>query len=87
MKSLVTILTFIGIMSIMLGYVNQIGKCPPPPIEYRFVPRTFQEEQENPVKISELYNTMFTEPTPWIRGFISSPTKNSEINRYFISQV
>lgn len=79
-------MTFLGILGIAVGYVNQLKKCPPPKIEYRYIPRTFQEDQDNPVKVSELYHTMFTEPTPWIRGVGSSPSKNSEINRYFISQ-
>jgi hypothetical protein len=85
MKSIITILTFLGIIGIAIGYVNQLKKCPPPNIEYRYIPRTFQQDQENPVKVSELYHTMFTEPTPWIRG-IESTTSSSEINRYFISQ-
>jgi hypothetical protein len=80
-------LTFIGIISIVVGYVNQIKKCPPPTVEYRYIPRTFQEDQDNPVKISELFNTMFVEPSPWLHGMtLSSGVKNAELNRYFISQ-
>jgi hypothetical protein len=86
MKSLIIILTFLGIIGIVIGYVNQLKKCPPPTIEYRYIPRTFQQDQENPVKISELFNTMFTEPTPWVRGILSTPPKKAEINRYFVSQ-
>lgn len=86
MKSIIIILTFIGILGIAVGYVNQIQKCPPSKIEYRLIPRTFQQDQDNPVKISELFHTMFAEPTPWIRNVASNPSKNSEINRYYISQ-
>ena len=87
MKSLIIILTFIGIIVIVVGYVNQIKKCPPPKVEYRYIPRTFQEDQEHPVRISELYNTMFVEPTPWLHGMtLSNGVKNGEINRYYISQ-
>ena len=86
MKSLVVILMFAGIISIVIGYINQAKKCPPPKIEYRYIPRTFQQDQDNPVKVSELYHTLFTQPTPWIRGVLSTHTKNSDVNRYFISQ-
>lgn len=86
MKSIILILTFIGLLNIVVGYINQLKKCPPPKIEYRYIPRTFEEDQENPVKISELYNTMFTQPTPWISGINSAAPKNNEINRYYISQ-
>lgn len=86
MKSLIIILTFIGILAVTVGYVNQIKKCPPPKVEYRYIPRTFEEEQENPPKVSELFNTMFSQPSPWIRGVLANTPKNSDINRYFISQ-
>ena len=83
---MITILTFMGIISIAVGYVNQLKKCPPSKIEYRYIPRTFQEDQNNPVKVSQLYHTMFTQPTPWIREMSENPSKNNELNRYFISQ-
>ena len=86
MKSLVIILTFMGIIFIVVGYINQLKKCPPPKIEYRYIPRTFQQEQENPVKISEIFHTMFAEPSPWIKGITSSTSTANEMNRYFISQ-
>ena len=87
MKSLVVLMTFTGIIAIIIGYINQIKQCPVPKIEYRYIPRTFTEEQENPVKISELYNTMFLEPTPWLHGMtLTSGVKNDELNRYYVSQ-
>ena len=87
MKSLIIIMTFIGTISIVVGYINQIKKCPPSKVEYRYIPRTFDEDQNNPVKISDLFNTMFVEPTPWTHGMtLGSAVKNAEINRYFVSQ-
>jgi hypothetical protein len=87
MKSIILVLTFFGVISVVVGYVNQLKKCPPPSIEYRYIPRTFEEDQENPVKISELYNSMFVEPTPWLHGMtLSSGVKNAELNRYYVSQ-
>lgn len=86
MRTLILILTFLGILSVAIGYINQLQKCPPPKIEYRYIPRTFQQDQDNPVKVTELYNTMFTEPTPWIRSLTGSVTKNTDTNRYYVSQ-
>lgn len=86
MKSIIMMLTFLGIIAISIGYVNQMQKCPPPEIEYRYVPRTFEQEQNNPVRISELFHTMFAQPSPWLQGIGSTASKDSEINRYFISQ-
>jgi hypothetical protein len=38
-------------------------ECPPQKIEYRLVPRTFQQEQQDPVKPSEIFSSMFNNNT------------------------
>lgn len=88
MKLLILSLLFFGILMVVIGYINQLHKCPPPKIEYRYIPRTFKQEQDNPVKVSQLFSNMFEEPSPWIAGFkLSDNTPhNKQINRYFISQ-
>ena len=88
MKSLVMLLLFAGILMVTVGYVNQLQTCPPPKVEYRYVPRTFEQEQNNPVKVSQLFNDMFEEPSVWVSGFKYSgkAPKNTAINRYFITQ-
>jgi len=85
MKSFVLLLMFAAFLAITIGYINQIKTCPAPKIEYRYIPRTFEQEQNEPVKLSQLFNSMFVDPTPWVRdlGVKPSPT---EINRYFVSQ-
>jgi len=88
MKTIVLLLFFAGIMMVVVGYINQLHKCPPAQIEYRYIPRTFQEEQENPVRVSQLFNTMFQDPSPWIGGFTidGSKSKSAVNNKFFISQ-
>jgi len=88
MKSVITIGLFIGVLLITVGYVNQLQKCPPPTIEYRYIPRTFKEDQDNLPQVSEIFTKMFQEPTPWISGFKmgSDNSKHSLANRYFITQ-
>jgi hypothetical protein len=87
MKSYVTLFFFIGILMITVGYINQKQKCPPPIIEYRYIPRTFEQQQDNPVKISQVYSQMFEEPSPWVAGFkLGTESKGSATNKYFISQ-
>jgi len=60
------IVLFVAFMLIILGIQNSRKPCPPPIVEYRFVPRTFQEEQENPASISNVFGDMFAKPSPWI---------------------
>jgi hypothetical protein len=56
----VLILLAIGIILLII-YINKYNscKCPKRKIEYRFIPRTFLEKQENPVYPNELFYSMF----------------------------
>ena len=69
MQSYLLILWIVAVVFMVIGYINQIKTCPPPVVEYRYIPRTFKEEQENPAKVSEIFNNMFEEPSAWIGGF------------------
>jgi hypothetical protein len=42
-------------------------------VEYRYVPRTFEEEQREPVKVSEIFKRMFNDPTPRNGSYSLSP--------------
>jgi len=88
MKSIIVLLSFIGIVSVIIGYINQIKVCPPPRVEYRYIPRTFEDEQNDPVKVTKLFRNMFEEPTPWIAGQRLGYIKPNifKINRFNISQ-
>ena len=88
MKSVIVLLCFIGIVAIIIGYINQIKQCPPPRIEYRYIPRTFEDEQNDPVKVSKLFNNMFEEPSPWLAGYRMGYIRPNiyKINRFNISQ-
>ena len=55
MQSYLLILLIVAVVFMVIGYINQIKTCPPPVVEYRYIPRTFKEEQENPAKISEIF--------------------------------
>jgi hypothetical protein len=87
MKSLIVLLSFIGIVAVIIGYINQIKQCPPPRIEYRYIPRTFEDEQNDPVKVTKLFRNMFEQPTPWVFGTLGFIKPNIfKINRFNISQ-
>lgn len=55
------IIIFIGLIIVYIAYDNGNKVCKPT-IEYRFIPRTFQEQQENPVKVSDIFIDMFNAP-------------------------
>lgn len=88
MKSIIVLLAFVGIVAVVIGYINQIKQCPPPKVEYRYIPRTFEDEQNDPVKVTRLFRNMFEEPTPWLAGYRLGYIKPNifKINRFNISQ-
>lgn len=71
----------------LLGLMQNSQQCPQPKIIYRYLPRTFEEEQNEPVYPSDIFKTMFTQDSPWVRSMNSIETRKQEaINKYFISQ-
>lgn len=88
MKAIIIVFLFSGIIAIIIGYINQIKVCAPSPIEYRYIPRTFEDEQNDPVRVSKLFRNLFEEPSPWLQGHRLGYIKPNiyDINRFNISQ-
>lgn len=63
------ILLFVSCFLIYISWKASEQKCPPPIIQYRYVPRTFQEEQDNPIKPSEVFSGMFSGSDPLVGGY------------------
>lgn len=89
-KAIILVIIFIGILfvaiettRVQVGLVEQKQK-----IEYRYIPRTFEEEQKDPVYVSEIFETMFSQPSPWILSVREyDQRKQEKINQYFVSQL
>lgn len=78
----------IGIFLIYSAYKTSEKVCPPPRVEYRFIPRTLKEELENPIKVSEIYDSMFNTPTVFLgRDIGNRELRSDNINQNFISQL
>lgn len=63
MKSLIVFFFLLGVILIIYGQQSNI--CPPPRIEYRYIPRTFEQEQLDRVPILATYGDLFTKSSPW----------------------
>ncbi len=90
-KFVLFIMFIIGIISITASISISIGENTnvnnEPKIVYRYLPRTLEEEQKEPIAVSELYNSMFTQTSPWIGGMNDLDLRKRElVNQYFISQ-
>ena len=83
-------LLFIGMVFIVVGFIRSQRHCAPAKVEYRFVPRTFIEDQENPVPVTDIFAKMFYESTPWLSHesakLLGPPSQRQALNKFFISQ-
>lgn len=89
-KEIILLVVFIGILLLTVdivrvnaGYIQK-----QPQIIYRYIPRTFEEEQLDQVYVSDIFSTMFSEPTPWVLSVRSYDNRKQEkINQYFVTQM
>ena len=65
MKSIILLMFIVGLVSITIGYVQNYRNCPPPQIEYRYIPRNFYEEQVSTQNLKNFYSDMFNAPSVW----------------------
>jgi len=83
-------LLFAGMLLIAVGFIRSQRHCPPAKIEYKFIPRSFQEEQENPVPVTDIFARMFMESSVFIghesSKLLGPPSQRTALNRFFISQ-
>lgn len=70
MKLLVVVILVIGIVMVIQGYTKQNMKCDPPIIKYKYIPMTFDQQQDALPKPSEVFKTMFkgTDPLTYQSG-------------------
>lgn len=87
-KGLLLFLLLIGIILVIVELVRSQKTETLEKVVYRYIPRTFDEEQNEPVYPSDIFNAMFTQPSTWIGETTDLDTRKREsINRFFISQM
>jgi len=86
-KGILILLFFIGTIFMVIELVKISYICPKQSIIYRYIPRSFEEEQNEPVFVTDIFQSMFTDASPWIGNVNDLDTRKREnINKYFISQ-
>lgn len=86
-KGIIILLLVVGILFVVIETVKSSHKCQPQKIVYRYLPRSFEEEQEDPTHVSTLFKTMFTKPSPWVDSIGTYDREaQDKVNKYFISQ-
>lgn len=81
------------ITGFILLYVDQYQRLsrrckPTEKIVYRYIPKSPLEELAEEIFPSDIFKTMFTEPSPWINEVNDLDARQSKlVNKYFISQI
>jgi len=65
MRSIVILFLLIGICLVVVGYVQSNQSCPPPVVEFKYVPQTFEQEQNLPTPLLSVFGSMFNEDSAW----------------------
>ena len=68
-KDVLLIISMIGGIFIIINLTKMYNKCPEDKIIYKYIPRTFKEEQESPIDVEEIFEDLFKKPSPWVGGF------------------
>jgi len=77
-----------GIVLITAAISRSVGEKSQQKIIYRYIPRTWAEEADEPAMPSDIFSTMFSQPSTWIGGINDLDTRKKEgINQYFVSQI
>jgi len=85
------ILTFIIAVILLTVYFMskaEISEKCDQKIIYKYLPRTLEEEETEPVYVTQIFKTMFTQPSVWIDSTYQDTIRRTEqINKYFITQL
>ena len=77
MNSFIIVLFIVGLILITVGYVKENSSCPPPLVQFRYIPKTFNEEQSVHQPLISVYGNMFRNASPWetTQGYSASVIK------------
>lgn len=88
LKGFSILIFIIGIILLTIYFmsISEVSKCEQK-IIYKYLPRTLEEEQTEPIYVSQILSPMFTQPSVWIDSINEDDKRKTEtLNKYFISQ-
>ena len=87
-KGFMIIVFIIGIVLLTIYFMakSEVSKCDKK-IIYKYLPRTLEEEETEPIFVSQIFSPMFTQPSVWIDSIYEDDKRKTQLlNKYFISQ-
>jgi hypothetical protein len=89
-KAIIVLIIFLGVifLAIEITKIRENLKVKQEKVIYRYIPRTFEEEQLDPIPITDIFETMFSQPSPWVGSIRTYDRRKQEkVNQYFIDQL
>ena len=77
-KSLMTLIFIFAIFLIVLDIGRSLKSCPKQEVIYKYIPRTFNQEQNDPVFASTIFKDMFDKSSPWVSSFTGPSIDNDQ---------
>lgn len=68
-KNIGLLVGLFGLLLLVVGITQIYYRCPPNETIYRYIPRSFNEEQNNPVPLMDIFGSMFFDQSPWMGSF------------------
>ena len=72
LRSFSILLMLIGLITITIGFTKTSISCPPPRVEYRYIPRKYLDEQLDNNNASEVMTDMVSDPSTYDKSIYSS---------------
>ena len=66
LRKISLILFFIAVICIVYSLTKSYNKCPKPKIEYRYINKTFDQQQSTPLELNKVFGPLFNGPSPWV---------------------
>lgn len=89
-KGFFVIIFIVGIILLVVYFLikSQLNNDCNEKIIYKYIPRTLKEDQKQPVFVSQIFKTMFTQPSVWIDSIYNDSHRALDpLNKYGISQM
>ena len=80
MRSISLFILLLGFFAIIVGYLKKYRKCPEPKIEYRYIPKTFYEEQLTVPNLRDKFKDMFDHGSTWQNYPLNTSSLNNKKN-------
>lgn len=86
-KGFFLLLIMVGIILLSVYFItNKFLEQNKTKVIYKMIPRTLEEEEESPIYVSQIFKTMFSQPSTWINSVDEETIRRQEsLNNYFIS--